>query len=61
MCVQGACVLCSDITNKQVGISGETVPEAGNLCIYCVHLVSGSSNIWVRYEGDPQSPVRRQF
>ncbi len=29
-------VFCGDITNKQVGISGETVPEAegGNLCIY---------------------------
>ncbi len=25
---------CSDITNTQVGISGETVPEGGNLCIY---------------------------
>ncbi len=33
---------CSDITNTQVGISGETVPEGGNLCIYYVqkqHLV----------------------
>ncbi len=28
---------CSDITNTQVGISGETVPKGGNLCIYCVH------------------------
>ncbi len=27
---------CSDITNALVGISGETVPEGGNLCIYCV-------------------------
>ncbi len=25
---------CSDITNTQVGISGETVPEGGNLHIY---------------------------
>ncbi len=25
---------CSDITNTLVGISGETVPEGGNLCIY---------------------------
>ncbi len=37
---------CSDITNKQVGISGVTVPEGGNLHIYYVqscHLVSGSN------------------
>ncbi len=27
---------CSDITNTLVGISGETVPEGGNLRIYCV-------------------------
>ncbi len=26
--------MCSDITNTQVGISGETVPEGGNLHIY---------------------------
>ncbi len=26
--------LCSDITNTLVGISGETVPEGGNLRIY---------------------------
>ncbi len=26
--------ICSDITNTQVGISGETVPEGGNLHIY---------------------------
>ncbi len=25
---------CSDITNTLVGISGETVPEGRNLCIY---------------------------
>ncbi len=25
---------CSDITNTLVGISGETVPEGGNLYIY---------------------------
>ncbi len=34
------------ITNTLVGISGETVPEGGNLCIYYVqshHLVSGGS------------------
>ncbi len=39
-------VLCSDITNTLVGISGETVPEGGNLCIYYVqscHLVSSGS------------------
>ncbi len=29
--------LCSDITNTQVGISGETVPEGGNLRIYWPH------------------------
>ncbi len=27
-------LMCSDITNTLVGISGETVPEGGNLCIY---------------------------
>ncbi len=27
---------CSDITNALVGISGETVPEGGNLRIYYV-------------------------
>ena len=31
---KNALVRCSDITNTQVGISGETVPEGGNLCIY---------------------------
>ena len=39
-------VICSDITNKQVGISGETVPGGGNLHIYYVQshqLVSGSN------------------
>ncbi len=37
-------ILCSDITNTLVGISGETVPKGGNLHIYYVqscHLVSG--------------------
>ncbi len=37
------CDTCSDITNTLVGISGETVPEGGNLHIYYVqwwHLVS---------------------
>ncbi len=34
---------CGDITNTLVGISGETVPEGGNLHIYCVHLVSDGS------------------
>ncbi len=28
--------LCSDITSTLVGISGETVPEGGNLRIYYV-------------------------
>ncbi len=28
---------CSDITNMLVGISGETVPKGGNLCIYYAH------------------------
>ncbi len=27
---------CSDITNDQFGISGETVPRGGNLHIYYV-------------------------
>ncbi len=31
------CVCCSDITNTLIGISGETVPEGGNLHIYYVH------------------------
>ncbi len=34
---------CSDITNTQVGISGETVPEGGNLCIYRPH---SNHTIW---------------
>ncbi len=39
-------VQCSDITNTQVGISGETVPEGGNLHMYYVqkqHLMDGSN------------------
>ncbi len=32
-----ALVNCSDITNTLVGISSETVPGGGNLCIYYVH------------------------
>ncbi len=32
--IEALSVICSDITNTQVGISGETVPEGGNLHIY---------------------------
>ncbi len=34
---------CSDITNTLVGISGETVPEGGYLCIYWPH---SNHTIW---------------
>ena len=52
---------CCDITNNRFGISEESVPEGGNLHIYCVqshHLVSGGSNIWVRCVTPHSSPAR---
>ncbi len=52
---------CSDIANNRFGISGETVREGGNLRIYYVqshYLVSGGSNIWVRYVIPHSSPTR---
>ncbi len=33
-CQAEGSLACSDITNTLVGITGETVPEGGNLCIY---------------------------
>ncbi len=38
-------IQCGDITNTQVGISGETVPEDGT-SFQSHHLVSGGSNFY---------------
>ncbi len=44
-CKEIIVVNCSDITNTQVGISGETVPKGGTSFQSC-HLVSGGSNFY---------------
>ncbi len=48
---------CSDITNTQVGISGETVPEGG-ISFQLRHLVSGGSNFYSWCVTPHSSPSR---
>ncbi len=51
---------CSDITNTLVGISGETVPEGGNLRIYWLSAATfgHGSNIWGWCVRPHSSPTR---